>query len=593
MPKIEATSPHVAGAKTQGETDIPQAVVIEARRSFLGGLGYAAMLSAFINVLQLTIPLYMLQVHDRVLNSRSMDTLAMLSILAAGALILYGILEFIRSQVFQVMSGRLVRKLNGHVLTASIRASAREGTSRAAQSLRDLAELRSFLTGHAVSAPLEAIWSPIFLVVLFLLHPGFGIVGIVSVIVLIISSITLDVSTRSLLSEANKANIEAIGNVAGQVRHAEVIESMGMLPALSARWRIAQLSALEMLEAGNRRGKIIATVTRTIRYGLQLFVLALGCILAIRQEISAGAMIVSTIVTGRLLIPFDSVVENGRQWVAASGAWKRVRDLIQSEGSDRQSMPTSVCEGDLVVDRLIYAAAGQDVPIIKGISFSLAPGEVLGVIGPSAAGKSTLARLLVGIVKPTAGGVYLDGNSVYLWERGSFGEFVGYLPQSVSLLDGTIRDNIARMDDGDPRAVIEAARMADVHEMIGRLPLGYDTPVGDARLTLSGGQRQRVALARCLYGHPRLIVLDEPNANLDATGEAALIRAIRAAKAEGAIVVMIAHRPAIMEIADKLLVLENGRVSQFGPRTDIISPMHGNRSPATSSPAIAKGGDRR
>jgi ATP-binding cassette subfamily C protein len=593
MPKIEVTSPHVADAKTQGNVDVPQAVVIEARRSFLGGLGYAAMLSAFINVLQLTIPLYMLQVHDRVLNSRSMDTLAMLSILAGGALILYGILEFIRSQVFQVMSGRLVRKLNGPVLTASIRASAREGTSRAAQALRDLAELRTFLTGHAVSAPLEAVWSPIFLGVLFLLHPGFGIVGIVSVLILVISSIALDISTRGLLSEANKANIDAIGGVAGQVRHAEVIESMGMLPALAARWRLAQFSALEMLEAGNRRGKIIATITRTIRYGMQLFVLALGCILAIRQEISSGAMIASTIVMGRLLIPFDSVVENGRQWVAASGAWKRVRELIESEGSDRQTMPTAVCEGDLVVDKLIYAAAGQDVPIIKGISFSLSPGEVLGVIGPSAAGKSTLARLLVGIIKPTAGGVYLDGNSVYLWERGSFGQFVGYLPQSVSLLDGTIRDNIARMDDGDPRAVIEAARMADVHEMIGRLPLGYDTPVGDARLTLSGGQRQRVALARCLYGHPRLIVLDEPNANLDATGEAALIRAIRAAKAEGAIVVMIAHRPAIMEIADKLLVLENGRVSQFGPRTDIISPMNGGRSAVKPSPAIAKGGDRR
>jgi ATP-binding cassette subfamily C protein len=593
MPKIEATSSDVAGAKASGNVEVPEAVVIEARRSFMAGLGYAAILSAFINVLQLTVPLYMLQVHDRVLNSRSMDTLAMLSILAGGALVLYGLLEFIRYQAFQVMSGRLVRKLNGPVLSASIRAAAREGASRAAQALRDLAELRSFLTGHAVTAPLEAMWSPIFLAVLFLLHPGFGIVGIVSILILVISSIALDISTRSLLTEANKANVEAIGNVAGQIRHAEVIESMGMLPALAARWRLAQFSALELLETANRRGKIIATVTRTLRYGMQLFVLALGCILAIRQEISSGAMIAATIVMGRLLMPFDSVVENGRQWVMATGAWKRVRALIESEGADRQTMPTSVCDGDLVVDRLIYAADGQDVPIIKGISFSLSPGEVLGVIGPSAAGKSTLARLLVGIIKPTAGGVYLDGNSVYLWERASFGQLVGYLPQAVSLLDGTIRDNISRMDDGDPRAVIEAARTADVHEMIGRLPLGYDTPVGDARLTLSGGQRQRVALARCLYGHPRLIVLDEPNANLDATGEAALIRAIRAAKAEGAIVVMIAHRPAIMEVADKLLVLENGRVSQFGPRTDIISPMTGERSVAKASPAIATGGDRR
>ena len=593
MPKIEATSPNVADIKTQGNAPLPQAVVIEARRSFMTGLGYAAILSAFINCLQLTVPLYMLQVHERVLSSRSMDTLAMLSVLAGGALILYGILEFIRSQVFLVMGGRLVRRLNEPVLSASIRAAAREGAGKAAQALRDLSELRNFLTGHAVSAPLEAAWSPIFLIVLFMLHPGFGIAGIVSVLILIISSVATDIATRSLLNEANKANIEAISNIGAQIRHAEVIESMGMMGALASRWRMSQFAALHLLETGNRRGKVISTVTRTLRYGMQLFVLALGCILAIRQEISSGAMIAATIVTGRLLLPFDSVIENARQWIMASSAWKRVRNLIESESTDRQTMPTTVAEGDLVVDRLIYAAQGQDVPIIKGVSFSLSPGEVLGIIGPSAAGKSTLARLLVGIIKPTAGGIYLDGNNVYLWERSSFGQLIGYLPQSVSLLDGTIRENIARMDEGDPRAVIEAARTADVHEMIGRLPLGYDTPVGDARLTLSGGQRQRVALARCLYGHPRLIVLDEPNANLDATGEAALIRAIRAAKADGAIVIMIAHRPAIMEVADKLLVLENGRVSQYGPRTDIIAPLTGERPGAKSAQAIAQGGDRR
>ena len=426
MPKIEATSMKVEASKTQGNAASPQAVAIEARRSFMTGLGYAAILSAFINVLQLTVPLYMLQVHDRVLNSRSMDTLAMLSVLAAGALILYGILDFIRSQVFLVMGGRLVRRLNEPVLSASIRASAREGAGKAAQALRDLSDIRNFLTSHAVSAPLEAAWSPIFLAVLFMLHPGFGIAGIVSVLILIISSVAMDIFTRGLLSEANKANVEAISSIAGQIRHAEAIESMGMMAALAARWRVAQFSALHLLETGNRRGRVISTVTRTVRYGMQLFVLALGCILAIRQEISSGAMIAATIVMGRLLLPFDSVVENSRQWIMASGAWKRVRELLDGEGTERQTMPTTVAEGDLVVDRLIYAAQGQDVPIIKGISFSLSPGEVLGIIGPSAAGKSTLARLLVGIIKPTAGGVYLDGNSVYLWERTSFGQLVGY-----------------------------------------------------------------------------------------------------------------------------------------------------------------------
>ncbi|MCY1239689.1 Type I secretion system ATP-binding protein PrsD [compost metagenome] len=213
------------------------------------------------------------------------------------------------------------------------------------------------------------------------------------------------------------------------------------------------------------------------------------------------------------------------------------------------------------------------MPIIKGIGFSLSPGEVLGIVGPSAAGKSTLARLLVGILKPTTGGVFLDGNNVYLWERASFGQMTGYLPQSVSLLEGTIRDNISRMEEGEPQKVLDAARLADVHDMIGRLPLGYDTPVGDGHLTLSGGQRQRIALARCLYDRPRLIVLDEPNANLDAIGERALIRAIESARNDGAIVIMIAHRPTIMQAADKLLVLEDGRITQFGPRTDVVASM--------------------
>jgi ATP-binding cassette subfamily C protein len=251
--------------------------------------------------------------------------------------------------------------------------------------------------------------------------------------------------------------------------------------------------------------------------------------------------------------------------------WRRLRAALSEDLAVRQTMPTPFSKAELTVDRLVYAVPGTDVPIIKGVSFSLSPGEVLGVVGPSAAGKSTLARLLVGILKPTSGGVFLDGNNVYLWERASFGQVVGYLPQSVSLLDGTIRENIARMEESDPYKVLDAARLADVHDMIGRLPLGYDTPIGDGHLTLSGGQKQRVALARCLYNRPRLVVLDEPNANLDAIGERALIRAIEQMRADGAIVVMIAHRPTIMEVADKLLVLENGRITQFGPRTDVVA----------------------
>lgn len=515
----------------------------------------------------------MMQVHDRVLNSQSMDTLTMLTILVIGALIIYGVLEYIRALTFQAMGSAVVRWLNLPVLTAAVQAAADQGLTRATQSLRDLAELRSFLTTSAVSAPLDAAWSPIFLGVLFALHPMFGLLGAISIALLVCCGLLTDLLTRRLMKEANQANIEAVSKIGASLRHAEAIEAMGMLPALARRWRAAQLHALDALEVSGSRSKAMASITRSIRFMIQAAALATGSILVMKQEISPGAMMATTILVGRLLAPFDSMIENWRQWVLAIASWRRIEAALKEDLAVRQTMPQPRTQGDLVVDKLVYAAPGLDVPIIKGIGFSLSPGEVLGIVGPSAAGKSTLARLLVGILKPTTGGVFLDGNNVYLWERSSFGQMTGYLPQSVSLLEGTIRDNISRMEEGEPQKVLEAARLADVHDMIGRLPLGYDTPVGDGHLTLSGGQRQRIALARCLYDRPRLIVLDEPNANLDSIGERALIRAIDRARNDGAIVIMIAHRPTIMQAADKLLVLENGRITQFGPRTDVVASM--------------------
>ena len=423
----------------------PRTLILRARRVFLSGLLYAVLLSACINLLQLTVPLYMLQVHDRVLNSRSTDTLVMLSILAAGALIVFGILEFIRAMSFQAMGSALVRRLNLPILTAAVQASVDQGLPKATQALRDLTELRTFLTSSAVSAPLDAAWSPIFLTVLFLLHPVFGIIGVVSVIVLVACGVITDILTRSLVKDANQANIEAVSKIGSTLRHAEVIEAMGMLPALARRWRTAQMSALDLMDAGGARSRAMGTIARTLRFMIQIGALGAGTLLAMQQEITAGAMIATTIIVGRLLAPFDHVVETWRQWVNAIGNWQRIQALLAQNLAVRQTMPTPRPHGDLIIDKLVYAAPGVEMPIIKGISFSLSPGEVLGIVGPSAAGKSTLARLMIGIVKPTSGGVFLDGNNVYLWERSSFGEIAGYLPQSVALLDGTIKDNIARM----------------------------------------------------------------------------------------------------------------------------------------------------
>ncbi|WNJ92972.1 type I secretion system permease/ATPase [Bosea sp. 685] len=550
-------------------TQAPDALIRDLQRSFAGGLAYAGFLSFCVNILLLTVPLFMIQVQERVVVSRSLDTLTMLLVIAVGALALYGTIEFIRSLTFQAMASIFARRLNLPALQAAVTASLEQGSGQSTQAIRDLNDIRYFIASSAIATPLEAAWSPIFLAVLFIFHPIYGLVGAVSLLILLILGVLSDLLTRRILKEANEAGVASINEVGASLRHAETIEAMGMLPALAKRWRGQQLAMIEHLDLGTRRGKFIAALTRSSRMTMQLAIYATGAVLIIRNEVSAGTLMAASILLGRLLAPFDSMISDWRQWVLAASAWKRVRDLVQSRVSQRQTVPTPRTQGDLVIDRVVFAPQGSEQTVIKSVSFTLEPGEVLGIVGPSGAGKSTLARLLVGVLKPNVGGVYLDGHNVFLWERSSFGDMVGYLPQSVSLLNGTIAENIARMRNPDPHAILEAARIAGVHELIGRMPLGYDTNVNDGDFKLSGGQRQRIGLARALYGSPRLVVLDEPNANLDAEGEQSLIRAVNAARESGAIVVLIAHRPSIMQVVDKILVLREGRINQFGPRSAI------------------------
>jgi ATP-binding cassette subfamily C protein len=553
----------------KAKTLAPDVLIRGLQRSFMGGLAYAGFLSLFVNLLLLIVPLFMMQVQDRVVVSRSYDTLTMLLVIAVGGLALYGVIEFLRSLVFQTMASIFARQLNLPALQAAVSASLEQGSGQATQAIRDLNDIRYFIASSAVATPLEAAWSPIFLAVLFALHPVYGLVGIVSLVILLVLGVLSDVLTRRVLKEANAEGVASINEVGASLRHAETIEAMGMLPALATRWRTQQLAMIEHLDVGTRRGKFIAALTRSSRMTMQLAIYATGAVLIIRNEVTAGTLMAASILLGRLLAPFDSMIADWRQWVLAATAWSRVKELLQSRTSQRQTVPTPPTQGDLVVDRVVFAPSGSEQTVIKSVSFTLQPGEVLGVVGPSGAGKSTLARLMVGVLKPNVGGIYLDGHNVYLWERGSFGAMVGYLPQSVSLLNGTIAENIARLRKPDPHAILEAARIAGVHELIGRLPLGYDTQVSDGDFKLSGGQRQRIGLARALYGMPRLIVLDEPNANLDAEGEQSLIRAIVAAREAGAIVMLIAHRPSVMQVVDKILVLREGRVQQFGPRSAI------------------------
>jgi ATP-binding cassette subfamily C protein len=383
---------------------------------------------------------------------------------------------------------------------------------------------------------------------------------------------------------ANEAAVRSHAEIGSAIRHAEVIEALGMLPAVIRRWRHGQNRALMLVGVGNSGARAITAISRSVRMGLQIAMLATGAMLVIEHEVSPGTMVCATIIMGRLLLPLEQMIEGWRNWSNASSALGRIRDLLSKHESARGTAPYAAEEGRLLVDRLSFIPPGADRPVLRGVTFALEPGEVLGVIGPSGAGKSTLARLLVGVWKPTTGGIFLDGHNVYSWERESFGKQIGYLPQNAALLDGTVRDNIARFDQADMADVIVAAKRADVHEMIGRLPLGYETHLGEAGFTISGGQRQRLALARAMFGTPRLIVLDEPNANMDGAGEQALMQTIREAKAASITVIIVAHRMSVMTVADKLLVLRDGAVDQFGPRQEVMKAL-------TTQNAPARGGD--
>ena len=547
-----------------------------ARKMFLRGFLFAAAISFFVNFATLVGSIFMIQVYDRVIPTKSYDTLYGLLLIAVLGVTVYGLLDFVRNWTYAVMAQGFAQRLNLPALQAGVLKSLQGGAMEGGAVIKDMAELRSFISSSAISMPIDAFWSTIFLVALFVIHPVYAAVAILFIALMLGLNAATDILTRAAVRAAGEAQQRHAEEVASSLRHAEVIEAMGMLPALVRQWRHSQSEMLEHSNTANVRSRVVYALTKSFHKSLQMVIVATGAFLVLDHAVSTSVLFAAMILTSQAVNPFASLVENWRQWLDAFGAWSRIRTLIETEGSARHTMPTPVADGNLMVENLIYLPEGRTVPVLRGLNFELRPGEILGIAGPSGAGKSTLARCLTGVVKPTAGGVYLDGQSTYLWERGSFGKAVGYLPQNLSMIDGTIRRTIARMEESDPRDVIRAARAAGIHELIGRLPHGYDTPVQDGMHMLSGGQVQRLALARALYGDPKLVILDEPNSNLDSEGEEALAQAIRDCKARGAIVVLIAHRPSVMAIADKMMVIENGAVSHFGDRDEVMTTLSAN-----------------
>lgn len=559
-----------------------------AMRDVLRGGLAAGAVGFFVNVLHLGMPLYMIQVFDRVLSSRSMDTLLALFMLIGVLLGFQLVLDVLRQRIFAVLGGRFTAQLGAPVFEASIETTLREGPFLAASSVRDLADLRGFIVSGTIALPIDLLMTPLFLFVLFLLHPAYGLVGLAGALLLVLAAVGTEFAVRRPSARASATNGLVQAETAEAMRNAEVITAMGMLPALARRWRRSQGAAIDAVERGLRIAKGLSSLVRTVRMAFQVGIITTGAVLVINDAATAGTIIAASTLTGRLLLPFEQLADGWRQWVDAIAAAQRLRDITEIGANDRATEGFEIVTGRLNVDRLTYMPGTQGRPLLRNVTFEIASGELLGIVGPSGAGKSTLARMLVGIYRPSAGGVYLDGQSTFIHERASFGRAAGYLPQDSTLFTATVAENIARFGDGDMERIVAAARGAGVHELIGSLPNGYATRLGGAGVQLSGGQKQRVALARALYGDPRLLVLDEPNSNLDAEGEAALVTAIEAARTRGATVIVVAQRMSILNRADRLLVLKDGVVAQFGPRAEVMETMTPRRIATSPLPQVRK-----
>ncbi len=559
----------------------------DVRRYFYG----VGAFSFVINLLQLTAPLYMLQVYDRVLSSQNETTLLMLTLLVVALFLLMAVLEFIRSRVLVRVGAAIEAKINERVFDAAFEATLRRGGANARQALTDLTQMRQFMTGNGPFAFFDAPWFPIYLFVCFVLHPWIGWFSVAAAAILIALTVVTEYVTQKPLAEANKYANQATNFAHNQLGNAEVVEAMGMLPALRERWKRLHVQHLVQQAVASDRAGLISAVTKFVRITSQSLILGLGAWLVLENQLSPGAMIVGSILMGRALAPIDMLIANWKGFIQARLAYERLGELLKAFPLRPPRLSLPAPKGHVSIENAVVVPPGAQAPVIRGVSLEIPPGTVVGVIGPSGSGKSTLARLMVGVWAPAAGKARLDGADIAQWDKAELGPYIGYLPQDIELFDGTIAENIARFGPLEAEKIIDAAQRAGVHEMILRLPQGYDTPIGPGGMVLSGGQRQRVALARALYGDARLIVLDEPNSNLDDLGEQLLIRALAQAKAEGRTVVVITHRTSVLAVVDRLVVMRDGMVHAYGPRDEVLAALQRamqQAQPAATPPAPAQ-----
>ncbi len=553
-------------AKQQDATDLQRA--LRACRSSFVSVGFFSM---FVNLLMLVPPMYMLQVYDRVLSTQSTETLLMLTLVVVFLFMVMGGLELVRSRMLVRVGNRLDTNINSRLYSAMFRRSVSAQGQQSAQPLNDLTTLRQFLTGNGLFAFFDAPWVPVYLGVLFLFHPWLGIFATCAGIILLILAIANEKATKTLLAEANSEHIKSQDLANSNLRNAEVLHAMGMLPGIMGRWSEKHHEFLSKQSRASDRAGALTNASKVLRLLFQSMILGLGAYLVLQAEMTAGMMIAGSIIMGRALAPIDQMIGSWKGFVSARGAYGRLNELLTQIPEDNRRMSLPAPRGDVAVETVAAAPPGVRMATIRGINFSVSAGEHVGIIGPSAAGKSTLARVLLGIWPVQVGNVRLDGAEVTHYNRDELGPYVGYLPQDIELFDGTISENIARFGEVDSDKVVKAARKAGVHEMVLELPNGYDTYISSTSGALSGGQRQRVGLARALYGDPVLVVLDEPNSNLDEAGERHLSQSIQQLKEEGVTLFVISHRTSVLKNMDKLLVLKEGQVSMFGPRDEVLA----------------------
>lgn len=540
----------------------------------------AVIFTVVVNVLMLTPTLYMLQVFDRVLISYSSFTLVALTLVMLFFFLVMSFSEWMRSRLLVRTGVKLDSLLNSRVFRASFERHLRQSGGRPGQALSDLVNVRQFLTGNGAFAFMDAPWTPIYIMVLFLLHPFLGVVSIVFALLFVVAAYFSGKVVHEPLEEAAKANMELGSFVQNKLKNSEVVESMGMLGGLRRLWQKRHGKAILLNGYAQDATSRMQAMTKFLQYGQQSLALGAGALLVIEGELTPGAMIAANVLMGRATQPLSVLVSSWRNTLSARDAFLRLEGLLEENPARPTGRAHAPVSGLVEVAQLVATVPGREQPILKQLSFSVPSGSIVGVVGPSGSGKSTLARCLMGIWPYAEGSVKLDGEAIELWERDELGPYLGYLPQDVELFEGTIAENVARFGEIDSAKVIEACKRAGIHDMILRFPKGYDTAMGVAGGQLSGGQRQRVGLARAIYDNPRFVVLDEPNANLDDAGEAALLAAIRDLKQRGTTVFLITHRTNVIGVTDQLLVLKDGAIALFGSTQEVLAGLKAAAPPA-------------